>query len=49
MGQLVAERVDQARVLEGSTGAGVVETDLDGAVGKARSIAAPHPGSLCLE
>ena len=47
--ELVAERVDQARVLERPTRGGVKEPNLDGVVGEADAVTAPHAGALRLE
>jgi len=46
VGELVAERIHEARVLERSARSDVAQPDLDRAVGVADPIAAAHSGAL---
>ena len=49
MGQLMAERVDEARVLEGSAGRGVAQSDPDRSVREADAITTLDVRALGLE
>ncbi len=49
VGELVAQRVDQARIAQRLPGHRVVEADLDGSVGEAGAVAARHASTLGFE